>query len=355
LHSDQLTAPATGKLALLFQNNRSLQAVAVWSLTAIRPLGTDHARLQHTAKGAAIAVGKAIRPIMARPISSSYRATGPVLGSKKRRDMRRLGTVVLVLMAAGGAAWLSLRVVAQDLAAGKHIHAQHADDAKAKAAEVHAATGVAAALQPGGPAAAAVPVPTSAAIALDPVAQALLAAGRDHLARKVSASSLPVDDSRANKGSGMDLIDRGLERILSLRQALPRHRARAPQLYGLRERQPPTADERRRALTAENLQIFLAAFAQQLDGAHDNLEAGDILLIERKHGAKRLMPAVVSDVVDGDGVPMIITMDPVDRVAREQPLVTYVLHAHFRLHLAEIERMRVSLDMPLQQLGGTAL
>ena len=302
----------------------------------------------------AIGAREAIRPIMSRPISSSYRATGPVLGSKKRRDVRRLLAIVLVLVAAGGAAWLSLRVVAQDLAAGKHIHAQHADDAKAKAAEARAPLGVPAAQQPGGPAAIAVPAP-AAAITLDPVAQALLAAGRDHLARKVSASSLPVDDSRANKGSGMDLIDRGLERILSLRQALPRHRARAPQLYGLREKQPLTADERRRALTAENLQIFLGAFAQQLDGAHDNLEAGDIVLVERKHGAKRLMPAVVSDVVDGEGVPLIITMDPVDRVAREQPLVTYALQAHFRLHLAEIERMRVSLDMPAQQPGGTAL
>ena len=305
---------------------------------------------------AAIDASKAIRTIM------RYAASGPVLGSKKRRDVRRLATAVLLVAVAGGAAWLSLRVVAQDLAAGRHIHAPHADgaaahadDAKTKVAAAHPSAGVASAVQPGGPAAPAVPAQVPAAIALDPVAQALLAAGRDHLARKVSASSLPVDDSRANKGSGIDLIDRGLERILNLRQALPRHRARAPQLYGLREKPPLTADERRRALTAENLQIFLATFAQQLDGARDNLEAGDIVLIERKRGAKRLLPAVVSDVVDNEGVPMVITLDPADRVAREQPLASYTLQAHFRLHLAEIERIHVGLELPLQQPAGTTL
>lgn len=318
------------------------------SLTRIWPPGTQTARLQGVAKGAAIDARKAIDSIM------RYVATGPVLGSKKRRDMRRLAIVLVVVAVAGGAAWLSLRVVAQDLVEGRHIHAKHADDAKVQAAQGAVASRVSAVAQPGGPATAAAPVQNSAAIAVDPVAQALLAAGRDHLARKVSASSLPVDDSRANKGSGIDLIDRGLERILSLRQALPRHRARAPQLYGLHAPPTATADERRRAFTAENLQIFLTTFAQRLDGTRENLEAGDIVLVERKRGTKRLLPAVVSDVVDNDGVPLVITLDPVDHVAREQALTTYTVAGHFRLHLAEVERIRQSLELPLQT-GGTTL
>ncbi len=284
-----------------------------------------------------------------------YIAKGPVLGSKKRRDVRQVATIALLVAVAGGAAWLSLRVVAKDLSEGRHIHANHADDAKNQAAQVVTPTGGMAAIQPGGPSAPTAPVRALAAIAVDPVAQALLAAGRDHLARKVSACALPVDDSRANKGSGIDLVDRGLERILSLRQALPRHRARAPQLYGLREKPTPTADERRRALTAENLQIFLMAFAQHLDGTRENLEAGDIVLLERKHGAKRLMPAIVSDVVDNDGVPLVITMDPVDRVAREQVLSTYAVEGHYRLRMAEIERIRQSLELPLPQPAGMTL
>ncbi len=318
-------------------------------MTRIAPVGTDNAHLPDAAIGAAIDASKAIPSIM------RYIATGPVLGSKKRRDMRRLTTLLLLAVVAVGAAWLSLRVVAQDLAAGKHIHANHADDAKAKGTQAPVAAGLAPGVQPGGPAAVAAPARLAVAIAADPVAQALLAAGRDHLARKVSASSLPVDDSRANKGSGIDLVDRGLERILSLRQALPRHRARAPQLYGLRDKPTLTGDERRRALTAENLQIFLTTYAQVLDGARDNLEGGDIVLLQRKRGAKRLLPAVVSDVVDNDGVPMVITMDPVDRVAREQVLSTYNVEGHYRLRLAEIERIRHDLELSAVQPLGTAL
>ncbi len=318
-------------------------------MTSIPPVGTDNARLLSRATGAPIDARKAIPSIM------RYKATGPVLGSKKRRDTRRLATVLVLAAVAGGAAWLSLRVVAQDLMAGRHIHAKHADDAQAKTAEVPAHASVPPAVRPGGPAAAAVIAPASAAIAADPVAQALLAAGRDHLARKVSASSQPVDDSRANKGSGIDLIDRGLERILSLRQALPRHRARAPQLYGLRDKPPLTADERRRALTAENLQIFLMAYAQHLDGTRESLEAGDIVLLQRKHGARRLLPSIVSDVVDNDGMPMVITLDPVDRVAREQVLANYAIEGHFRLNLAEIERIRQSLELVPTPPSGTTL
>ncbi len=165
----------------------------------------------------------------------------------------------------------------------------------------------------------------------------------------------PSTTAAPTRGSGIDLIDRGLERILSLRQALPRHRARAPQLYGLREKPALTGDERRRALTAENLQIFLTTFAQNLDGTRDSLEAGDIVLLQRLHGARRLLPAVVSDVVDGDGTPMVITLDPVDRVAREQLLATYAVEGHFRLHVADIERIRQSLDLPVGAPAGTPL
>ena len=95
----------------------------------------------------------------------------------------------------------------------------------------------------------------------------------------------------------------------------------------------------------------MTTFAQTLDGTRENLEAGDIVLLERKRGVRRLLPAVVSDVVDNDGMPMVITLDPVDRVAREQALTPYALVGHFRLHRAEVERLRASLEMPSQAVG----
>ena len=54
-------------------------------------------------------------------------------------------------------------------------------------------------------------------------------------------------------------------------------------------------------------------------------------------------------------VPMVITMDPVDRVAREQVLSTYAVEGHYRLRMAEIERIRQSLELSLPQPAGMIL
>lgn len=281
-------------------------------------------------------------------------ATGPVLIRRKRRDLRRIVVVGLLVLVAAGAAWLSLRVIAADLAQGRHIHAGHADDGALGAAAAPR-TASPTPIRPGGPLRVPAPTVLPAAPTEDPVARALLAAGRDHLARKVSATIQPEDDARANRGAAIDLIDRGLAGQLSLRQALPRHRALAPQRYGLRERPSASSDERRRALTAENLAIFLTTFAQQLDGQRDNLEAGDILLLERRHGVRRLLPGLVSDTVDSDGVPQVITLDPADRVAKEQPLAVYALRGHFRLRLDDVTRLRQTLELGAVAPGGVAL
>lgn len=297
---------------------------------------------------AVIGTGEAIAPIM------RYVAKGPILGGKKRRSALRFWPILLLLGVAGLAAWLSLRVIGQDLAEGRHIHATHHDDAKPQQIAATLPTPLPP-QPPGGPQTPNLPQRLQNPIAQDPVVQALLAAGRDHLARKVTAVSLPVDDPRATKGSGIDLLDRGLERMLSLRQALPRHRMLAPHLYGLREKPPANADERRRALTAENLRIFLETFAQPLSGQHDDLEAGDVVLIQRRRGVKRLLPAVVSDVVDADGTPLLMTLDPADHVAREQSLSLYRLEAHFRLHAADVERARQALDLVPLVTGGATL
>lgn len=291
-----------------------------------------------------------------------YLANGPVLGSKKRAQNTRVLPVVALSAVALLAGWLSLRVIGSDLSEGRHIHATHKEGAvppTVGAATPQPQTAAPAgnstsATRPGAPATVALPQPPLPGLP-DPVAQALLSAGRDHLARKVTATALPVDDARALKGSGIDLVDRGLEHLLSLRHALPRHRALSPQLYGLHERPVASADERRRALTAENLMTFLQTFGKVLDGARDSMEGGDIVLLERKRGVHRLLPAIVSDVVDVEGLPMVMTLDPADRVAREQSLSAYRVMGHFRLRAADIERARLALDMVQGPVSGTAL
>ena len=285
-----------------------------------------------------------------------YLANGPVLGSKKRAQPTRVLPALALSGVALLAGWLSLRVIGSDLMEGRHIHATHKEEAKPDVAPAQAVQGTGAAkVTPGAPGTPPAPQRVLTAPTVDPVAQALLAAGRDHLARKVAATALPVDDARALKGAGIDLIDRGLEHLLSLRQALPRHRALSPQLYGLHDKPTASADERRRALTAENLMTFLQTFAKVLDGARDSLEGGDIVLLERKHGVHRLLPAIVSDVVDADGVALVMTLDPADRVAREQPLATYRVMGHFRLRAVDIERARLALDMAQGPVAGTPL
>lgn len=274
---------------------------------------------------------------------------GPVLDSQRRRrsgfvSMSTLGFLVLC----GTGLWV-LRVIGTDLDKGRHVYAKH-DDGKASDTETAAAKSL---RGPGGPAAAVLPgrkpVLQEGNGRLDPVAQALLSGARDQLARKVAPVTVAVDDPHAAKASAFDLVDRGLSDLLPLRTALLRHRQREPQRYGLNSRPVNGADDRRRALTGENLAVFLTAFATQL-GDQAPLEAGDVVLVERKRTvgwrpAGKIMPAVVSDAVDENGAPLIITLDPFDRAAREQGLGSYVVKQRFRLRNVDLERMRTTLDL----------
>ncbi len=243
----------------------------------------------------------------------------------------------LVLCATG--LWV-VRVIGTDLDKGRHVDAKHEPNGQAAAEAAKRLLG------PGGPAAAVLPGRKPALLEghgrLDPVAQALLSGARDQLARKVAPVLIAVDDPHAAKASAFDLVDRGLSDLLPLRTALLRHRQREPQRYGLNSRPLNSADDRRRALTGENLGIFLTAFATQL-GEQAPLEAGDVVLVTRNSG--KIMPAVVSDAVDDNGAPLVITLDPFDRAAREQGLGNYTVKQRFRLRNADLERMRTTLDL----------
>ena len=85
-----------------------------------------------------------------------------------------------------------------------------------------------------------------------------------------------------------------------------------------------------------------------------SLLAGDIVFLQRRTG--RAWPAIVSDVLDADGQPLVITLDPVDRVAREQPLAGFAFRHGFRLGAAELARIRTTLGMgELQAASARAL
>lgn len=242
-----------------------------------------------------------------------------------------------------------VNVIGKDLGHGAHIHVKHADEADpaVATAEAPAVAGKLTAV-PGGPAAAILPGKHSNSNGLDPVAHALLSAARDQLARKVEATSALSEDPRAIKGNSLDLLDRGLGDLLPLRAALLRHRARDPHVYGLAQKPAATQDERRRALTIENAAIFLKSLAQSLDISVDSLETGDLVLLERRHGQKRMILGVVTDVVDQANQAQVVTLDPADKMAKEQnPLKNYDIRQHFRLHAVDVSKIRLLLDLPL--------
>jgi hypothetical protein len=183
----------------------------------------------------------------------------------------------------------------------------------------------------------------------------LLAAARDHLARKVTPTSYPVDDLRANSGSHVDLLERGLADHLPIKTALVRHRARQPAAYGLAAKPASSADERRRALTCDSVVVFLQTFAEPVDDGPAELEAGDILVLQRLRGARRLT-AVVTDVADEHGNPQAVVMDPAEHAPREVAIGRgyKVLH-RFRLHSSHTDRARMILDLDAGRPVGTAL
>lgn len=213
-------------------------------------------------------------------------------------------------------------------------------------------------LQPAAPA----PAPVPGAIRAEPsppehrptVAEALLALGRDHVARRVYAAWGSVSDRDALRGAGVDLVERGLATVdFPLRTALLRHRAREPQRYGLQVPPPVNSNERRDVLTPDNLQVFLQAFAEEVPldpvtGAEPAIwQGGDICLFSPSPSGRPLMVALVSDRVDDDGGALLLTLDPRDQVALEaHTIADYYLQGHFRLDAAALERCRRRLELP---------
>lgn len=278
---------------------------------------------------------------------------------------------VLVLLAAlAGGGWWAFRVIGRDLGAGAHVGAKHEDRDKGNplpptALATTASRGLSV---PSGAAPASGKAGAAAqdkaphvdparhmGAGTDPVARALLAAARDHLARKVTPTTYAVDDLRANNGNHLDLIERGLAEFVPLKTALVRHRSRNPQLYGLQTKPAPTMEERRRAWTSSNFAMLLQAFAQTLP-ADMTLEAGDILLLQRQRRFGPTLAAVVSDVTDEAGNPLAIVMDPAHHAPVEvAPTHGYRVLQRFRLTGADIERMRQSLDLDAARPAGTTL
>lgn len=265
--------------------------------------------------------------------------------------------MVAVAAAIGLVAWLSLRTILTDLATGAHLAATHKAEgdipsrlpataiAQAPGPTTPAATGFA------GPGAKQL-LPAAMPSARDPVATALLAAARDHLARKVSPTVYAVDDLRANSGNHLDLIERGVQAHLPLKTALVRHRARNPQLYGLHGKPPLTLDERRRAWNGDNLELFLNTFGQlRSDG---DAQPGDVALLRRQRGNRKLV-AVVSDVADDVGKAQFVVLDPAERAASEvSARQGYQLLRVFHLGAAEVARARQLLDLQ-DEAAGTPL
>jgi hypothetical protein len=252
--------------------------------------------------------------------------------------------VVLAVLAACGWLW---RVVGSDLARGAHLNAAH--DAGERPGStvkwVQRSGGLPAAGQAtvpdratvaGGPAGVRAPAHVSAApikSTSDLVAASLLAGAKDQLARKVAATFGNVEDLRAASGSPFDLVERGLADHLPLRTALARH---------LQREVKPARAAARKLAPVEQLFGFLQTYARSAPA--DSLAAGDIVYLQRR-ASSMAWPAIVSDTLDGDGAPLVITLDPADRVAREQPMARYRFRQGFRLAQAELARIRTVLGL----------
>ncbi|MCO4762264.1 MAG: DUF1287 domain-containing protein, partial [Myxococcales bacterium] len=256
---------------------------------------------------------------------------GPRLGVGSRRlDRRRAGqgwrrAILPIILLAAASSWVF--VIGPDLRAGSPEKGHH----KKKLRKVGAMP--AAALRPAGPGHAAAPRPPPRALGplslreRAPVSYALLSAARDHVARRVHAAWGSVPDLEAVKGADVDLIDRGLHLAgFPLREALIRHRFKEPRRYGSRYRPQATEANRKRALTTKTLRVFLDRFAEALPtqwdvASEDSFQAGDIVLVELKNRRirrKRKMFAVLSDRTDGNGISLLITLDPREGEARER-------------------------------------
>lgn len=256
----------------------------------------------------------------------------PSLDAQRRRPSGAVVPApVWVLAAVLAAGWWLWHVVGSDLAAGAHLSAAHDAGARPEATAKTALRPTA----PGGPAAVGTPAQGAAPVkpVSDPVTAALLAGAKDQLARKVASTFTSVEDLRSASGNPFDLVERGLADHLPLRTALAR--------FQQRELKPARAAARKLA-PVEQLFGFLQAYARAAPA--DSLAAGDIVYLQRR-ASSAAWPAIVSDTLDGDGAPLVITLDPADRVAREQPMARYRFRQGFRLGAAEVARIRTVLGL----------
>lgn len=271
---------------------------------------------------------------------------GPLLGSSRRRALGSSHALLWLAAFVGGGYWAAT-VIGRDLGAATHLNASHAQTDKQPLPPHAVAT-----TQPTAVAAAPVqPLPPlkRVVVAPDPVQQALLAAARDHLARKVTPTSYSIEDIRADAGNHLDLIERGLHGFVPLRTAVARHRMRAPAAYGLAGRPVASPQERKRAWTVANVHVFLRTYAEPVAGTA-TLEGGDIVVLQRLHGGTQPLLAVVSDIADAAGLPQVVVMDPTARTPREVSLAGhYRLVGQFRMHAGRVAQIRQALDLEAPQ------
>ncbi len=275
---------------------------------------------------------------------------GPVLGQRRRARSSQRPKQLFVLALMLGGVYLWTTEIGDDLAGAK----RSLEKTTSRPSLV---------VRPAGPKKVRLParglLAAQPMAAFDPVARAMLATARDHVARGVIATIGSVPDLDAVKGSGADLVERALHQVgFPLRTAVILHRYREPHAYGLRRRPQASEGERRRALSGRNLRVFLDRFATQLPtewriAAADSYLPGDLVTIRPRQVGKqaprksRAMLAVVGERTDTRGVSLLYTLDPADPKARaDHALADYVIVEHYRLHRAELDRVRALLPLP---------
>lgn len=290
---------------------------------------------------------------MARPLSSTFRPAGPALARTRSGRRRWLGYGSALAIAVVAAAYACFRIIGADLHSGAHLGASHGSDGAAEKLPANAVAEAASAKSAAGaPAVLAAAPSAKPAPTVDGAREGLLAAARDHLARKVAPTLYSVEDLRANNGNHLDLVERGLAGQIPLRAAIVRHRARNPGLYGLHGKPALTLDERRRAWNGDNLETFLRAHAA-IRPAGD-AQPGDIAILLREQGDRKLA-AVVSDVADDKGQPLFVVLDPRERAAKEVGAKNgYRLLSSYQFGDDQVKKARQQLDLHDGTLG-TAL
>lgn len=186
----------------------------------------------------------------------------------------------------------------------------------------------------------------------NPVRAALLRAAQDCVARRVVPVWASVRDDQSLRAGDVDLLARGLSLAgFPLDEAMIRHQAREPRKYA-KISEARTRVALRRVRTTANVGVFLDAFAERLPIAAKPEDAphwqpGDIVVVKPSRHRAKLMIAIVSARTDDDGVSLLLTLDPADKVARDvHTLDDYPIRHHFRLTRGLLDRARNKLGMP---------